>query len=90
MAGMYKDVSPHPSENSTLRSAFGRLVGMSYWRTTARKFHPIIHCYGGAGESGLDKLLNIANKICREMFVYVLTFYYLCIKLGSMYAYAYA
>lgn len=90
MAGMYKDNSPHPSENRTLRSAFDRLVGMSDWRTTARKFHPIVHYYGGAGESGLERLLNIANKICREMFVDVAKNDYLCIILGNIYTYAYA
>lgn len=44
-------LSPHPSENSTLRSAFSRLVGMSDLDTIARKFHPIIHIHGGTGEA---------------------------------------
>ena len=63
---------------------------MSDLDTIARKFQPIIHANGGAGESGLEKPQNIATKIYREMFAYVAKNDYLCIILGNIYAYAYA
>lgn len=87
---LIKEISPHPSKNRTPGSAFARLVKMSDWCTDARKFHPIIHASGGAGEPWRGKPLNVANKKCREMFVYVAENDYLCIKLGNIYTYAYA